>query len=265
MEKSKIVFLGSGGGRKIVASQSRATGGFVIQAGKEQIHVDPGPGAIVKASQYGIDVKNTTMVLVSHFHVDHCNDVNALIEAITFGGKEKKGILITGEENEKCNLTPFHKKAIEKHFKIKAGEKVEYREIITRAIPTKDHAEGTLGYKIFTPQFVLGYTSDTSFFPGLIKEFKGCDILIVNTLKPQGMKLKGHMNSDDVIKLIGNINPKLTILQHFGNSMIKANPIYEARNIQKESGIQTVAAHDGLVIDSSDYSANLKQKTINLY
>ena len=43
----KITFLGSGGGRIVVAHQLRSTGGFVINIGTKQIHVDPGPGALV--------------------------------------------------------------------------------------------------------------------------------------------------------------------------------------------------------------------------
>ena len=265
MEKAQIVFLGSGGGRKVTASQARATGGFVVQVGKEQIHVDPGPGAVVHAMQFGVDIKDTTMILVSHFHVDHSNDVNALIDAVTFGGKEKKGVLVTGESSKKDNLTDFHKSVIEKYVKLRAGGKTELRKIVVNATKTEGHEADTIGYKIFTPKFVVGYTSDTGFFSKLVDEFKGCDILIVNTLKPNGMKLKGHMNSDDVVKLLKGVKPKIAVLQHFGSSMLKANPVYEAREIQKQSGVQTIAAQDGLVIDTLSYSSSLKQKTINLY
>ena len=265
MEKSQIIFLGSGGGRKVAVSQARATGGFVINVNGKQIHVDPGPGAIVRAAQFGVDIRDTDIILVSHFHVDHSNDVNAIINAITFGGKEKKGILVTSELNEMSNLTHFHMNAVKKCFQFKQGDKTEVNKIIIKATKTERHNTCDIGYKIFTPDFVLGYTSDTSFFPKLIDEFKGCDILIVNTLKPKGMKLKGHMNSDDVIKLLKGVKPKLAILQHFGSSMLKSNPLYEAREIQKESEVQTIAAKDGLVIDPSSYSASLKQKTVNLY
>lgn len=265
MENTQIIFLGSGGGRKITASQARATGGFVVQVGKEQIHVDPGPGATVHAAQLGIDIIDTTVILISHFHIDHSNDVNAIIDAITFGGKEKKGILIAGELGKKSNLSEFHSNALEEFVKLKPHEKIEVKNVIVQATKTEGHSVYTNGFKIFTPKFVLGYTSDTNFFPGLIDELKGCDILIVNTLKPRSMRLKGHMNSNDVAKLLKGVKPKLAVLQHFGNSMLKANPIYEAREIQKKSGVQTIAAQDGLVIDPLSYSASLKQKTVNLY
>ena len=136
MEKSKIIFLGSGGGRKVTASQARATGGFVVKVGTEQIHADPGPGAIVNAVQFGIDVADTTMILVSHFHVDHSNDVNAIINTMTFSGKDKKGVLFANEICDKSNLTKCHMDAVEKYVKLKHCEKKTVRNIIIQSTKT---------------------------------------------------------------------------------------------------------------------------------
>lgn len=262
---AKIIFLGSGGGRKVTATQERATGGFVIKFGKEQIHVDPGPGALVFAKQFGVDVRETTAVLVSHFHVDHSNDVNAVIDAITFGGKDKKGILATGTVTQRDLLSDFHKESIGKHAQLKPGDKVNIGNIIVKATKTFGHDVDTVGFKILTPEFVLGYTSDTSYFKELSDEFKGCNIMIVNTLKPSGKSINGHLSSVETAKLLKEVKPKLAILQHFGRSMLEANPMYEARSVQRESGIQTVAAQDGLIINPISYSANTNQKIVSLY
>ncbi len=249
MEKGRIIFLGSGGGRKVTASQARATGGFVIQACEEQIHVDPGPGAVVRAAQFGIDIKNTTIIPVSHFHVDHSNDVNALIDAITFGGKEKQGVLVTSDCCDDDNITEFYKSSVEKYVKIKPGGRTSVGDVAIEATKTFGHGSGNVGYKVITPEFVLGYTSDTSFFPELIDEFKGCNVLVVNTLKPKGTAIFSHMNSDDVVELLKGVKPRLAILQHFGRSMLEAGPASEAFEVQSKSGVKTIAAQDGLVVD----------------
>jgi len=249
----KIVFLGSGGGRKITASQMRATGGFVVQSKGEQIHFDPGPGAIVRASQYGVDVKATTVIIISHFHIDHSNDVNILIDAITFGGKEKKGLLISCRLCKDNNITRFHAKVLKRHVKMKLGDNFDFRGLKFRATKTRGHGGDPIGYKALINNFVLGYTSDTSFFPELVKEFEGCDVLVVNTLKPKHIVLKGHMNTEDATKLIGGVKPKLAIIQHFGKSMIEADPAKEAVVIEKSSGVKTIAAQDGMVLKISDY------------
>ena len=74
-----------------------------------------------------------------------------------------------------------------------------------------------------------------------------------------------QFNYDEVKKTAKKAKPKLAVLTHFGNKLMNTNPIYEARDIQKETGVQVIAAEDGMNIDPVSYSANLKQKTLNLY
>ena len=80
----KLTFLGSGGGRFSAISQRRMTGEFRIDnlAGKNY-HVDPGPGALIRTYQFGLDPRNINGVFVSHAHTDHYNDAEILIEAMT--------------------------------------------------------------------------------------------------------------------------------------------------------------------------------------
>ncbi|MBR9683753.1 hypothetical protein GOV03_04400, partial [Candidatus Woesearchaeota archaeon] len=49
------------------------------------------------------------------------------------------------------------------------------------------------------------------------------------------------------------------IISHFGLEMLKADPILEAREIQKQTGVQTIAAKDGLIISPETYAAKSPQ------
>ena len=42
-----------------------------------QIHIDPGPGAIVNTHQEVDEPSETNAVIVSHAHLDHSNDAEA--------------------------------------------------------------------------------------------------------------------------------------------------------------------------------------------
>ena len=42
-------------------------------------------------------------------------------------------------------------------------------------------------------------------------------------------------------------------------------PLYEARKIQKKTGIQIISAKDGMVINPISYSSGLRQKTLKMY
>ena len=49
-----VRFLGTGGARFVVAKQIRASGGMWMRFGETQIHIDPGPGALVRALGTGV-------------------------------------------------------------------------------------------------------------------------------------------------------------------------------------------------------------------
>lgn len=261
--ESKITFLGTGGGRVVVSNQIRASGGFVVNIPNYQIHVDPGPGALTKAGEFKVRLNRTNIIFVSHAHIDHVNDLNAVIDAMTLGGVTQKGVLISttsvirGEKDYPW-LRKFYKKQLNDIFVVKPGDKVKISELNFTATKTK-HDEECVGMKLDSPEITIGYTSDTAYFRGLAKEFKGSKILIMNVLRPGTDRWKTHMSTEDALKLVEDVRPELAILQHFGAKMIKANPLYEAREIQRRTGVRTIAATDGMVIELGGLSSEAIQ------
>lgn len=268
--ESKIIFLGTGGESLVTARQIRASGGIVIQVEGYQFFIDPGPGALTKAAEYGINVRNTTAVLASHNHLGHANDVNAIISAMTYSGLDKKGVLIcnktvfSGTEKETPVLQDFYKECLERAIIVEAGKRIGVENIEIRAVGAEHTDPHTVGFKFFTPSFILTYSSDTKYNPGFIEDYKNSDILILNTLDPFKVK-REQLNSDDAVKIIEKIRPKLAILTHFGIKMLKADTLSEAREIQKRTGVQIIAAKDGMQVNPVSYSATLRQHTLNLY
>ena len=91
----KLTFLGSGGGRFATISQKRMTGGFRIDDfNGKNYHIDPGPGALVRCYQFGVNPTKIDGVFVSHSHTDHYNDAEILIEAMTRGMTKNNGIIM---------------------------------------------------------------------------------------------------------------------------------------------------------------------------
>ena len=56
------------------------------------------------------------------------------------------------------------------------------------------------------------------------------------------------MCSEDAVKLIERIRPEMAIIQHYGAKMLRSNPVYEAREIQRRTGVRTLAARDGMKV-----------------
>lgn len=224
----------------------------------------------MRAKQANINLRENVALLVSHNHILHSNDANAVIAAMTHSGLDKQGILIAerssleGTQEQSPVIGKFFSECAERTIKVDANKRIGINEIEIRTTPTKHH-EGGVGFKFFTPRFTLSYLGDTEYFQELWSYHQNSDIMILNVTAPSGVKLKQNLNSDDAIKIIKKAKPKLAIITHFGIKMLSADPINEARFIQKETGIQVIAAKDGMKINPQSYSAVLNQKTLNLY
>jgi len=267
--ESKILFLGTGSGN-VANQQIRGSGGIIIISDGYQFLLDPGPGALVRARQIGVNMQATTAVLVSHAHIHHCNDVNVILQAMSYGGIDPKGILIAnktfaeGDENTPPQLLPFHKRCVERTIIPNSGQKIGIEHLEVHALKTIHSDPDALGFKLFTPGFVLTYTGDTGYTKEIAEQYKHSDIIIIN-MPYVDKKDPNNMNRSDVVKLINQIKPRLAILTHFGTKVLKDDPLQIARDIQIETEVQTIAAKDGLLISPGSYAAGLKHKTLNLY
>ncbi len=248
----RIVLLGSGGGRNVFSSQIRGTGGFVIITDKFSIHVDPGEGALVRARMYRVNIREVRYILVSHVHLDHANDVNAVIDAITIGGIKQRGVLLASESVLKETpefgypiVSKTHLSYLD-HYEVL--REYEDENLKVEAIRAKHSDPYALSMKIYVEDKVIGYTGDTAYFPELAKFFEGVDLLIANTLYPFKLRSDKHLNLDDALKLAKLAKPKKLLITHFGKRVIREGPAKAAEIISQRSGVKTIAAKDGLTI-----------------
>jgi ribonuclease BN (tRNA processing enzyme) len=253
-----VTFLGTGGGRIVLANQTRSTGGFVINLQNKQIVVDPGPGALAHSKVFDIDPSKTDIIFSSHHHLDHCNDVNAIIDAMTFSGVNKKGILIStnevihGSEYSTPVLHSSYRSFLEKFHPVKSGETIQIGDISFRIIEAK-HDVPAIGFILKCDKLTIGYTADTAYYSKIGSNFRDCNLLIFNVLKPLKEQWDTHLCTEDVINIVKEARPELAVITGFGERMIKANPTYQARAVQQRTGIRTIAATDGLKVSVRDY------------
>jgi len=264
---SRIIFLGTGGDSFVVGKQLLGSGGVVVQWEGQQIHIDPGPGALVKAREEKVNLRENLAVLVSTPDILYSNDANVVLNAMTYGGFDVKGVLVghtlfvNPVNNSHPSLLKSHGRFVEKILTLKAGQKIAIENIEIRGLHTGTEA---VGFKIFTPAFVLAYSSTVRYEKDLWKEYENVDILILHVHNPQGSK-GGFLNTDEAIKVVEKCKPQLCIITGFGKRMFDEDPVDEARTIQKATGVQVISAKEGLTINPTSYSAGLRQKTLNLY
>ena len=212
----KLEFLGTGGGRFTTLSQVRWTGGFKLEEGCS-VHIDPGPGAL-RAYRHFSFSPNFSAIFLSHNHLDHVNDVNALVEVMTKGCTKRRGIVF-GEKDALDYITPYHRSFVELK-PCRPGEKIKIEKLEVEFTATKHGVPG-LG-AIFRGGVALWYSGDTE----ILEEHYSIkpDIAVLNVLRPWGEKFPGHMNSEQAAEWGLNTKPKLIIIQHFGRKMLNAGP-----------------------------------------
>ncbi len=128
---------------------------------------------------------------------------------------------------------------------------VELIEI--HALSAEHNDETAIGFKFFCPRFTLSYSGDTKLTPKLLEELSGTDILILNVPLPGDKGGEHNLDTNSAIQIISAVRPKVAILTHFGLEMLKADPLQEAREVQRITGIQTIAARDGLTVTPEGY------------
>ncbi|MFX1496115.1 MAG: MBL fold metallo-hydrolase [Promethearchaeota archaeon] len=227
MMDDEIVFLGSGGGRHHIRTQYRATGGILYKFNGSQAHIDPGPGAIVRINQFGEDPTKTDLFIVTHAHVDHYNDLAALIESSReiLHDKHyhyyKKGILITTKDVLKF-ISEYHINMLKKVEVFRIGDKYVYNdaEILATKVVHSTDMEG-FGVRFNLEDYSIAFTSDTMVFDGFSEQFNGVNILILNLLRPDSITCRRHLCTDEVIPYLNKIQPNLDalIITHFGAYM----------------------------------------------
>ena len=251
---TRITFLGTGGGRFTTIYQIRATGGVYIETGIN-IHIDPGPGALVQMHRFGVDPTKTDVILISHGHTDHYTDAEVLIEGITKGGTKKKGILaasksvIEGYDDFEPIISSYHRGLVEKVVVMEPGKSFQHRGVKVYATRCFHNDPTTVGFKIDTKDGVIAYIADTDFDERLIRSNKGARVLILSVTRPLGAKIPNHLSTQEAARVIKGVKPEIAILTHFGLKMIEANPDFQADWIWKETGVRTIAADDGMAID----------------
>lgn len=247
-------------------TQRRMTGGLRIDGldGKN-IHIDPGPGALVRSYQFGLNPLKLNAVLVSHSHTDHYSDAEVLIEAMTRGMTRKKGILI-GSKSVIDGYKQFGPCISQYHLSkpdvsvLDPNKTVKIDNIKIKGTKTVHGDPTAVGFNIKTKDFCLSYTSDTEYFDELHKYHKGADVLVASVIRPKNERIRGHMCTEEFINLLDEVSPKFAIMTHLGMKMIMNDAKGEANTVKEKTGVNTVAAFDGMKINLSNFCS--RQKTL---
>ncbi len=255
MTKIELILLGTGGGRFATLTQRRRTGGIRLLSDTVNMHMDPGPGALIYSLESGLDPQKVTAILVSHSHPDHYTNAEVLIEAMTRGMTRKRGLLAAPSSvlfgNDICGpaISEYHQKMPKEVVETKPNVTFNVGDMRILAIKSEHTDPDTVGFRLKTQDVGdIAYTSDTEYFEGIGKAYEGVRLLLLCVLRPSGKTWKGHMTTEDAVKIVEEVKPEIVVTTHFGMQMIFSGPIREAKLIEQKTGTPTMAAVDGMRI-----------------
>ena len=250
-DENQIKFLGTAGARFVMIKQLRASGGIWVSYNGSNMLIDPGPGSLIRAvsSKPKLDPTKLDAVLLTHRHLDHCNDINVMIEAMTEGGFKKRGIVFIPEDAvmEDSVILKHARGLPEEIILLQAGKSYKVGRI-NFSVPVRHiHSVETYGLRFNFSKTSVSYITDTRYFDGLIDYYKA-DIIIISVVFHQPRAGVDHLSLQDAVRIIEEIKPKTAILTHFGMSMLKAKPHQLALEMSKELNINVIAAYDGMTL-----------------
>lgn len=268
--QSQIIFLGTAGDSLVLSRQDRTGGGFVVQIENAQLHINPGPGAFLAAILAKIAIQKTTAIIITDNTFIHTHDVPALIEAMTLGTFDAKGLLlasksaleISPEQRDPARIQKKYQEAVEKTIMLQEETRVECNGIQIQTVKIKNSDPSAVGIKIVTRDFSLGYTGKTKYTTKLKDAFNDVEIMIIELSLLNEEKKEDGLCLEEVKKLIEEIKPQLAVLTGFGISVIKEDILELTRALYKQTGVQVIAAKEGFSFDPTNYAVKLRQKRL---
>jgi phosphoribosyl 1,2-cyclic phosphodiesterase len=243
----KVTFMGTAGARFMVAKQLAASGGLYLEEGGTRLACDPGPGAVVQYARRKVDLSRLDGILLSHRHLDHCGDVNVMVEAMTEGGFRPRGTLLCPADALDSDpvvlqyLRGFPRELV----RLEPDTPYRVGEIEFATSPRHLHGVETYGFRFGER---LGWVTDSGYYDGIAEDHRA-DVMILHTVLLERRPELPHLGVDDAARIIAEAEPRLAIITHFGMTVWRAHPWELAERLSQATGVEVKAARDGMTIE----------------
>src|SRR3979409_2393513 len=242
----KLTFMGTAGARFMVAKQLAASGGLYLEEGDTRISLDPGPGAIVQYAKRKVDLTKLDAIVLSHRHLDHCGDVNVMVEAMTEGGFAHRGRLFCPSDalDDDPVVLRYLRQFPQEVVRLQPETTYTGNGIEFSTSPRHKHQVETYGFRFGDR---LGWVTDSAYYDGIAEQHQAGGMGIHVVLRG-GRAERPHLCLDDAERIIREAKPRLAILTHFGMTVWRAHPWELAADLTQRLGTEVKAARAGMTI-----------------
>jgi ribonuclease BN (tRNA processing enzyme) len=217
----KLTVLGTG---TIAFSPTRSCSAYYVEAGDARILMDCGSGTCRRLAELGIAWQELTHVVLTHFHVDHHQDLPTLIFAGKYGMLPPRSAPLTviGPAGTADLLQRLA--AAYGDWVTAPGYELRVQEIPpggavdlgrARLDCTKvPHTPESVAYSILEGRRRIVYSGDTGFDPAFAAWARGCDLLVLECSLPSAMAIPEHLMPEECGEVGRLAAPGLLVLTH---------------------------------------------------
>ncbi|HLZ95538.1 MAG TPA: MBL fold metallo-hydrolase [Candidatus Dormibacteraeota bacterium] len=243
----KLTFMGTAGARFMVAKQIAASGGLYIEEGNTRISLDPGPGAVVQYAKRKVDLTKLDAIVLSHRHLDHSNDVNVMIEAMTEGGFARRGRLFCPPDALDGDpvVLQYLRRFPEEIIRLEPSTDYRVNGLAFTTTPKHVHQVDTYGFRFGDR---LGWVTDSAYYDGIAEQHKA-EVMVIHLVLMQCREGLPHLCLEDVERIVRDARPRLAIITHFGMTVWRAHPWKVAAELTQKTGVEVKAARDGMALE----------------
>jgi phosphoribosyl 1,2-cyclic phosphodiesterase len=213
--------------------------------------MDPGPGAVVQYAKRKVDLSRLDGILVSHRHLDHCGDVNVVIEAMTEGGFRPRGTLFCPSDalDEDPVVLKYLRHFPEEVVRLQPESPYQLKEISFRTTRRHIHGVETYGFRFGDGDIPnLGWVTDSKYYDGIAEDHRA-QVMLIHTVLAQSRPDLPHLGLDDAERIIAEAQPRLAVITHFGMGVWRAHPWEVAAQLSERTGVEVKAARDGMSLE----------------
>lgn len=217
----QLTVLGTG---TIAFSAQRSCSGYYVEAGSAKVLMDCGGGTSRRLAELGVPWNDITHVALTHFHIDHHQDLPSILFAWKYGQLPPRSapIDVIGPAGTRALLERLS--AAYGEWVLQPGYEVRITELepggtfdlggATLSCTKVPHTPESVAYSIVEGTQRLVYSGDTGMDPAFAEWARDSDLLVLECSLPQSMAIPEHLTPEQCAEIARLANPRTLALTH---------------------------------------------------
>lgn len=235
-----VKMLGTG---TCVPSLKRGSASCLLLTKGLNVLIDVGPSVVRRLLEFGFTTRDIDVVILTHFHVDHCADFSTFLFASNYDVEPRtKALSVVGGEglhNFYANLLTLYPWCLPREYELSVHEmpsgRLEKNGLVITTAKMR-HNNESVGARIGEQKSVT-FSGDTDYTQGLIDLATETDLLVVECSFPE-KKVAGHLNLASLEQVVTQARPKKVILSHLYPEWDQVSRALHAPYLLGEDGME---------------------------